>query len=166
MGGVVLLSRAQPYPTWHSQWSMWPFVWSCPREQNTHLNDVLLVELFMMAAHFGAWRPHIARVVFDMDDREANKPETRRQPDRSRALWAVAFVGRVRNNSEHCVGARAEVPPILPTVQVSGCWGRGSWWRLTLVRGCGWVWRWWSRASAIWGWVFSWCQVEVRVDGT
>lgn len=70
---------------------MWPFVWSCPREQNTHLNDVLLVELFMMAAHFGAWRVHIARVVFDMDDRGANKPETRRQPDLSSALWAFPF---------------------------------------------------------------------------
>lgn len=58
------------------------------REQNTHLNDVLLVELFMMTAHFSAWRAHIARVVFDMDDQGANKPETRRQPDLSAALWA------------------------------------------------------------------------------
>lgn len=67
---------------------MWPFVWSCPREQNTHLNDVLLVGLFMMPAHFGVCFVHIARVVFDMDDRGENKPETRRQPDLSSALWA------------------------------------------------------------------------------
>lgn len=63
---------------------MWPFVRSCPREQNTHLNDVLLFELFMMAAHFGA----IAQVVFDMDDRGANKPETCKLPDPNSALWA------------------------------------------------------------------------------
>lgn len=67
---------------------MWPFVWSCPREQNTHLNDVLLVELFMMTAHFGAWRVHIAQVVFDMDGQGANKPETCKQPDLRCALWA------------------------------------------------------------------------------
>lgn len=42
----------------------------------------------MMAAHFGAWRVHIAQVVFDMDDQGANKAETRRQPDLSSALWA------------------------------------------------------------------------------
>lgn len=42
----------------------------------------------MMTAHFSAWRAHIARVVFDMDDQGANKPETHRQPDLSAALWA------------------------------------------------------------------------------
>lgn len=42
----------------------------------------------MMAAHSGVWRVHIAQVVFDMDGRGANKPETRRRPDLSSALWA------------------------------------------------------------------------------
>lgn len=42
----------------------------------------------MMTAHFGAWRVHIAQVVFDMDDQGANKTERCRQPDLSSALWA------------------------------------------------------------------------------
>lgn len=45
----------------------------------------------MMAAHFGAWREHIAQVVFDMDDRGANKLETCRQSDLSSALWAFPY---------------------------------------------------------------------------
>lgn len=32
----------------------------------------------MMAAHFAARWAHIVQVVFDMDDRGVNKPETRR----------------------------------------------------------------------------------------
>lgn len=44
----------------------------------------------MMAAHFGAWRVHIAQVVFDTDDRGENKPETCWQSDPSSALWAFS----------------------------------------------------------------------------
>lgn len=40
----------------------------------------------MMTAHFGAWRAHIAAVVFDMDDRGANKTEARKQPDPEQRL--------------------------------------------------------------------------------
>lgn len=39
----------------------------------------------MMTAHFGAWRVHIAPVVFDMDDQGVNKTETHKQPDLSSA---------------------------------------------------------------------------------
>lgn len=42
----------------------------------------------MMAAHLGAWRAHIAQVVFDMDDRGENKLETCRQADPTSAAWA------------------------------------------------------------------------------
>ena len=47
-------------------------------------------------------------------------------------------------------------------------WVGWGWGVLTLVRRCGWVWRWWSRTSAIWVWVFrdgAGCRVEERVDG-
>lgn len=41
----------------------------------------------MMTAHFGAWRVHIAPVVFDTDDQGVNKTETHKQPDLSSASW-------------------------------------------------------------------------------
>lgn len=68
----------------------------------------------MMAALFGTWRVHIAQVVFDMDDRGANKPETHRQPDLSSALWA--FPQEVLNSKL----AQADVPRRLCNVVQQG----------------------------------------------